>query len=165
MLDWPWSSNQLRRLTRFVRDGSELKEGDPTYADVMLWYNDVAVEVASRIGGLDWSPLLGHARLEITSRPKTIDTLRQKLQRTPNLQLKSVQDIAGVRFETDMSLAAQDSVAQAICDMFEQPRSAIHDLRSEPHSGYRAVHVWLRLPASVEVQIRTSFQGIWANMY
>jgi ppGpp synthetase/RelA/SpoT-type nucleotidyltranferase len=39
------------------------------------------------------------------------------------------------------------------------------DLRDNPHSGYRAVHLWLRLPGRVEVQIRTHIQGQWANTY
>ena len=165
MYDWPWSSNQLRRLTKHVREDAPLRPGDPTYAEVMLWYNDIALEVSSRIENLDWRPLLGDTLPKPVTRVKTRDTLRDKLNRFPGLQLKSIQDIAGVRLEADMSLASQDAVAQAICDMFEQPRDAIKDLRTNPHSGYRGVHVWLRLPANVEVQVRTSLQGAWANMY
>lgn len=42
----------------------------------------------------------------------------------------------------------------------------MRDLRDNPHSGYRAVHVWLRLPGGrVEVQIRTVGQSAWANTY
>lgn len=163
--DWPWPSSQLRRLTKHVRDDAELQPGDPGYADVMLWYNSIAVEVSQIVADHDWSNLLGDRKVEITSRPKTRDTLKDKLRRSPTLQLKSVQDIAGVRFEADMTLSEQDAVARTICKIFQQPLSAIHDLRDGAHSGYRAVHVWLRLPANVEVQIRTSLQGAWANTY
>lgn len=64
-----------------------------------------------------------------------------------------------------MTLDEQDAVAHAIAAMFLQPPSSIHDLRADPHAGYRAVHVWLRLPARVEVQVRTPLQGEWANAY
>lgn len=131
----------------------------------MLWYNELAADVQQRIAGLDWSPLLGTAPIEITSRPKTLDTLTQKLLRDPATPLPSVQDVAGVRFEAEMSLDQQDAVASAIAGMFDQHSDAVKDLRPRPHSGYRAVHVWLRLPARVEVQVRTHLQGAWANAY
>ena len=71
-----------------------------------------------------------------------------------------------MRFEAEMSLDEQDSVAEAVAGMFNERREdAVRDMRESPHSGYRAVHVWLRLPARVEIQIRTHPQGMWANMY
>src|SRR5690606_18394190 len=54
----------------------------------------------------------------------------------------------------------------SICREFQvEPRAVVKDLRLDAHSGYRAVHLWLRLPARVEVQVRTHLQGRWANMY
>ena len=162
----PWSTNQLKRLSRQIRDGGPAQPGVPTYRDVMLWYNDLAESVQSRIARLDWTPLLGNRSFEITSRPKTIDTLRQKLRREPSTPLPSVQDIAGVRFEAEMTLDEQDAVVTAIAGVFGHPEhECVRDLRDRPHSGYRAVHLWLRLDARVEVQVRTHLQGAWANMY
>lgn len=138
----------------------------PAYDDVMLFYNDVAAETQETIEGIDWSVLLGSRPFEVTSRPKTIDTLRQKLKRDHNTPLSSIQDIAGVRFEAEMSLDEQDAVANAIAGQFGQELpGCIRDLRLTPRSGYRAVHLWLRLPVKVEVQIRTHLQSSWANMY
>ncbi|WP_448811733.1 hypothetical protein [Agromyces bauzanensis] len=131
----------------------------------MVWYNEAAAEVQSEIFRLDWEPLLDTRPFEVTSRPKTIDTLRQKLQRDHATPLPSIQDIAGVRFEAEMSLDEQDAVVNAIAGRFGHDESAIKDLRVSPHSGYRAVHIWLRLDARVEVQVRTHLQGMWANMY
>jgi ppGpp synthetase/RelA/SpoT-type nucleotidyltranferase len=132
----------------------------------MVFYNDLAAYAQAQIAGLDWGPLLGDRIPEVTSRPKTIDTLRQKLQREKTTQLPSVQDIAGVRFEAEMTLDEQDAVANAIAGLFGHDLQAcMKDLRENPHSGYRAVHLWLRLPARVEVQIRTHLQGQWANTY
>lgn len=86
----PWSANQLKRLSRQIRTGEPPSGSTPSYCEVMLWYNDLAEYVQSAIGGLDWTPLLGSRSYEITSRPKTLDTLRQKLQRDPSTPLPSV---------------------------------------------------------------------------
>lgn len=104
--------------------------------------------------------------MQITFRAKTIDTLREELRRTPTISLGYVQDVAGVRIEAHMSTATQDVVTHAVAATFGHGESSIKDLRAEAHSGYRAVHVWLRLPAGrVEVQVRTRLQGQWANAF
>ena len=161
----PWSSNQLKKLGVSIRDGLPLPQGAPTYDDVLLWYNELAIEVQSVISQHPWSGILGDRPVEVTSRAKTIDTLREKLQRDHSTPLASIQDLAGVRLEAEMSLDEQDLIAEEICALFQQAEGSVHDLRSHPHSGYRAVHVWLRIPWRVEVQIRTHMQGEWANMY
>ncbi len=157
----------MRRLGDSIRDGTPLNVGDPSYADLIGWHNELAVCVQKAIRGLDWQSLLwDRAAPQITSRVKTLDTLREKLQRDRYRPLDGVQDIAGVRFEAEMTLEEQDVVAQAIAAAFDHCDTCIHDLREEPHSGYRAVHVWLRLPQGrVEVQVRTHLQGAWANAY
>lgn len=165
MLECPWSNSQLKNLSRHIRDGTEPPANLPSYGEVMLWYNDVAVQVQQDIAARDWASFLDERPFEVSSRPKTIDTLRQKLQRYPDTHLPSVQDVAGVRFEAEMSLDQQDAVAAAIAEMYDHDSSCLHDLRSTPHSGYRAVHIWLRLPVRVEVQVRTHWQSEWANVY
>jgi ppGpp synthetase/RelA/SpoT-type nucleotidyltranferase len=133
----------------------------------MLWYNDLAADVQERVNSLNWEPLLLGRPFEVTSRPKTLDTLRDKLIRDPSTPLQNVQDIAGVRFEAQMSLDEQDGVVNAICGLFghDLDDRTVRDMRASPHSGYRAVHIWLRLPARVEIQVRTHLQGLWANTY
>ena len=161
----PWTSGQLRKLGNCLRDELPVPSHLPQYEDVMEYYNDVAVFVQEKLDSLDWDSLLTGRPFKVTSRLKTLDTLTQKLNRDRQYPLPAVQDIAGVRFEAEMTLDEQDAVAGAIMGMFNQDPGCIHDLRSEPHSGYRAVHVWLRLPVRVEVQVRTRIQGHWANMY
>ncbi|MDN5668718.1 MAG: hypothetical protein L0G87_10010 [Renibacterium salmoninarum] len=165
----PWGNNALRRLGKCLRDGADVPSEVPAYNDVWIWYNDLAAYVQMRIAQMDWSALLGERLPQITSRAKTIGTLAEKLNRSPGLQLAAIQDIAGVRFEAEMTTTEQDAVAQAIAQMFDQDvEDAIKDYREAHHSGYRAVHVWLRIPeleGRIEVQVRTHLQGQWANTY
>lgn len=163
----PWSGAKLKKLGRHIRDGTPVDPGLPTYPDVMLWYNELAAEVMARIAATDWMPLLQDRPFEVASRPKTIDTLRQKLKRDRSTPLPNIQDVAGVRFEAEMSLDEQDAVVNAIVGMFGHDESCVRDMRPEAaaHSGYRAVHIWLKLEARVEVQVRTHLQSMWANMY
>ncbi|WP_137845446.1 GTP pyrophosphokinase family protein [Microbacterium sp. 2FI] len=166
MLTCPWTTGELRRLSHQIRDETPAGTNHPSYAEVMGWYNELAAVVQRRIAELNWPPLLIDRPFEVTSRPKTMDTLRQKLQRDHGTPLQNVQDIAGVRFEAEMSLDEQDAVVTAICGVFDHdPGVCVRDMREQSHSGYRGVHIWLRLPARVEVQVRTHLQGLWANTY
>ncbi len=163
----PWSIRQLKRMSSRLRHGEAVNPEDPSYAEVMVWYNDLATWVQAEIKSVDWSPILADFEPTVVSRPKTIDTLLQKLERTPGMHIGTVQDIAGVRFEAEMTLDQQDAVATRLLQLFGHDRDALRDLRTEPHSGYRAVHLWLRFQGAgrAEVQIRTHLQGQWANVY
>jgi ppGpp synthetase/RelA/SpoT-type nucleotidyltranferase len=162
----PWSQGRLKKLGDCIRDGTPIPHDVPTYGEVMLWYNDIAASVQRQILAIDWSPLLGDRIPEVTSRPKTIDTLRQKLIREHHMNLPGMQDIAGVRFDAEMTLGEQDGVVAAIAGLFKHdPSTCVRDIRAQPHSGYRGVHVHLRLPGRAEVQVRTHLQSEWANMY
>ncbi|BBX72679.1 hypothetical protein MSHI_05850 [Mycobacterium shinjukuense] len=159
----PWSNNAVRRLGAALRDGVDPPIDRPSYAEVMVWHADLAAEVQAQVEGGSWSIA---SELLVTSRAKTQDTLVAKLRRQPNLQLNTIQDLAGVRIDADLLLGEQTRLAREVANHFGADESAIHDLRDHPHAGYRAVHVWLRLPAGrVEIQIRTILQSLWANCY
>jgi ppGpp synthetase/RelA/SpoT-type nucleotidyltranferase len=160
-----WSKRDLRRLGEaLVIDKAATPDGCPKYGEVMLWHNDLAAEVAARIADTSWVAVPPE-QLAIGARAKTLDTLVQKLERT-TLKLGQVQDVAGVRVDADMVLTQQTNLAQEIAEHFGAARATIKDIRENAHSGYRAVHVWLVLPAGrVEVQIRTLVQSEWANVY
>lgn len=152
-------------LGKALVDGVEPPSGCPTYDEVMGWHSELCATVASTIKETQWSSYSGE--LDVSSRAKTIDTLRQKLIRKPTLPLNTVQDLAGVRVDLDCNLNEQTRFAEEIRrELAREHRSDIKDIRKEPHSGYRAVHVWLRLPAGrVEIQVRTLAQSAWANTY
>jgi len=162
----PWSTNQLKRLGDALRDDAVVPSNLPDYAEVIAWYDDLAARVHNGIVGLHLDGIPGVKSIEISSRAKTIDTLREKLRREFPIRLPSIQDIAGVRINADMSLLTQRDIASSIAGHYGHTREAIRDLRTQHHSGYRAVHVWLRLAGGrVEVQVRTTLQSEWANAY
>jgi len=85
----------------------------------------------------------------------------EKLHRE-TIRLSQIQDIAGCRLlVTD--LEAQDRVVEEIVGLF--PAAIVIDRRLQPSYGYRAVHVVVVSDrASIEVQIRTALQHLWAEM-
>ncbi|MEE1621639.1 hypothetical protein ACQ7DA_10660 [Zafaria sp. J156] len=85
-----WSNKQLRRLGESIRDERTPPADLPRYDEVMLHYNELASRTQSRLMDFDWTLLLGGRTFEITSRSKTIDTLRQKLQRDHATPLSSI---------------------------------------------------------------------------
>ena len=98
----PWSNTQLKRLGKAIRSGEPLPPNIPPFDEVIVWYNELASGVQKKIEEIDWSPLLGTRTPEVTSRAKTLDTLREKLLRHPRMSLGTIQDLAGVRFEAEM---------------------------------------------------------------
>ena len=161
----PWSKGQLKRLGAAISAGVETPEGCPPYGDVVNWYAELCDAVATEISEHDWTSNIGE--FDVNSRAKTIDTLRQKLLRSPTLKLDQVQDLAGVRVEVNGTITDQTKFSEELVSHFDSAeKSDIRDMRDEPHSGYRAVHVWFTFPAGrVEVQIRTIHQSAWANVY
>ncbi|AUI52906.1 hypothetical protein [Arthrobacter crystallopoietes] len=161
----PLGTKALRRLGEAIRDGNLNEDHIDSYDEVMAWYNDLAEGVHEILEDHDWSEILPSCTPKVTSRSKTIDTLREKLQRDHNTPFGNIQDVAGVRVEAPMTLDDQVKVAAEVARIFDHADDCIRDLRTTPHSGYRAVHVWLRDPGRVEIQVRTRLQGAWANMY
>lgn len=168
--DRPGSLNQLKRLGDAIRDDDAAAYGSLHYNEVWSWSNDLVAAAVHDIGDLDLGSVLdAPGTVSITGRAKIRETVREKLQRRRSDKLPSIQDLAGVRVEADMTLTEQDRVADAIRRRFGQGVESVHDLRDGEHAGYRGVHLWVRLDsprgAWFEVQVRTGLQGDWANMY
>ena len=165
----PWSKKALRRLGEALKESAETSEdlvpgNYPPYDDVMQWHTDLAAEVREIVASTPWKTFDLDAS-SVTARAKTIDTLVQKLIRESTLKLDNVGDLAGVRVDADFTLDVQLAIAEEVAKHFGD-RAFVKDLRDGQHSGYRAVHLRLQLPAgNVEVQFRTFAQSLWANTF
>lgn len=95
-------------------------------------------------------------------RLKRPESVIAKLERDSRMRLSRMQDIAGCRLVTD-SKAEQDEIYARLQADFDIYRA--YDIRENPHSGYRAVHVVIRRDGKlVEVQVRTRSQREWARL-
>jgi ppGpp synthetase/RelA/SpoT-type nucleotidyltranferase len=105
------------------------------------------------------------ARLGIdsTARTKTEKTTIEKLRRD-RTRLNKMQDLAGVRIVSNMTLAEQDDLVARLSEIF--PKAKVDDLRDPVARPYRAVHV---IPViddcPVEIQVRTPLQHAWADTF
>ena len=166
--DRPGTLNALKRLGDAIRDNDAAAISSLHYDELWSWYNDLVAAVLTEVEALDLGRVAGTPVL-VTGRAKVRETVREKLARRPSDKLPSVQDLAGIRVEADMTLGTQDSLAGAIVRHFGERVAKVKDFRTDDHSGYRAVHVWVRLDrpkgAWFEVQIRTQLQGEWANTF
>ena len=95
-------------------------------------------------------------------RLKRPESVIAKLERDSRIRLSRMQDIAGCRLVAD-NKAEQDEIYARLQTDFDIYRA--YDIRENPHSGYRAVHVVVRRDDRfVEVQVRTENQRTWARL-
>ncbi|AIM40976.1 hypothetical protein PBI_SQUIRTY_29 [Mycobacterium phage Squirty] len=116
-----WSKGELKRLGEALFSGTATPEQHARYNEVMLWHNELAAEVAATLYTTDWQACPSEL-FDITARPKTIDTLIQKLQRERSMSLDEVQDLAGVRIDADIDLKVQTALAEEIATPGEPPQ-------------------------------------------
>ena len=176
---YSWSKGEIGRLGEAIRDETPFDQD--LYDDWVQWHVEVLDAVGDVVSPIltecvnAWSedPVYFYSSqqpplLVRSSRAKTIDTTREKLQRhkTP---LPRIQDIAGYRIDGSFTLNGQSAIAELISEALlaaGAERSQIHDLRETPHSGYRAIHLRIKAPCGlVEIQIRTQLQSVWANLF
>lgn len=163
----PATKKQLAKLgERLASDQASDQDWD-LYGAMLDVYDQIQVFVRNELDRSGWDVLLGReAEIDISGRAKTLDTLVQKLRRTPGLKLPYIRDIAGVRLVGDFTLTEQTRVAERVRDVLDCPDAALVDRREVPESGYRALHVIATVNGiSVEVQIRTRLQGLWADVF
>lgn len=175
----PFSKNQVNKQGSLWRDG---KEFDIAPINQFIAFTASHVEELLAISResissfiIELNPNEGpnirpdSSAYLLSARVKTKDTLLEKLRRMEQTPLMNIQDVAGLRFDCDLSLTEQMAVAQSFANGFSAKgakRVDIKDFRNNPHSGYRAVHLHIRATAGrSEMQIRTALQSKWANLY
>lgn len=101
----------------------------------------------------------------ISGRRKSRNTLREKLQSMPTMQLTHIRDLVGVRIVGTMTLEEQDELASTLISDLNM-KSELIDRRLIPNNGYRALHIEVKLDGITgEIQIRTPLQSAWADSF
>lgn len=165
----PWSNNQLRKLGKQIVQGKDSTE-TLTYSELVDWNSDLIFMALPRVRAASANELESvKIEVHVASRAKSLETVRDKLERDEHRPLGNIQDLAGIRVIADMSLDQQRAIARRIARDLRQPTTAVQSLLDGEHAGYRAIHVVCRFPelgnAYLEVQVRTVLQNSWANLY
>lgn len=162
----PASREQINKLGKRLAADGPITDEDLEALEELIACHMTALELARpRLDGL--SEEVGAGPFHVTHRAKTTQTIIEKLRRETGMNLARVQDLAGIRVVGAMSLATQDQVVAGVIRRFpadpKDPR--VVDRRADTSHGYRAVHVIVSLDeVSIEVQVRTLVQHIWADV-
>ena len=148
------SRRQIDRLGARLRE-SATAEDRALLADYRETFFETLLAVTFDLGRLG----IGESDGGRLKRPESVIA---KLQRDSRIRLSRMQDIAGCRMVADDKVE-QDEIYARLQAEFEIHRA--YDIRENPHSGYRAVHVVVRHGDKfVEVQVRTRNQRRWARL-
>lgn len=104
-------------------------------------------------------------RIDVAQRLKRRNTIIDKLEREPRMNLTQMQDIGGVRARLPSlkHIYALNRRLQKTWTI-QRTRDYIQGPPGPRSSGYRALHVIVRRgPYQVELQLRTVLQDAWAN--
>lgn len=160
----PISGNQLKKLTRRLRDGTAEPADWDVLADVLLFYNDVLDRAHADVERLCAAMPLARP---MTPRVKTLKTTLEKLHRQPELySIAQIRDIAGLRIVVHGTRLDQDEVVSRVAEGFPDRTPKVIDRRLAPKQGYRAVHLEVRRDdLLIEIQVRTELQHRWAELF
>jgi ppGpp synthetase/RelA/SpoT-type nucleotidyltranferase len=162
----PASREQINKLGKRLASDVPVSDEDLHALEELTACHMTALELARpRVN--DLATDLGITPLHITHRPKTTQTIIEKLRREQGMALARVQDLAGIRIVGAIKFEEQDRLAMEIVRRFpadpREPR--IVDRRANPSHGYRAIHVIVSLNGvTIEVQVRTLMQHMWADL-
>jgi putative GTP pyrophosphokinase len=169
-----YSKKQLRKGGRMLR---EFKRGSTEHSieelteavEIVEWWRAQHARALARTNaGLRYYIRKAGGEVNVTQRLKRFSTIVDKLDRLPNMQLSTMEDIAGVR----AVLPTQAAVDEVVRELRRQPRWNIRRVREyvadrypgPKADGYRAVHVVVeRDGCFVEIQLRTPWQDVWAQ--
>src|ERR1043166_2492736 len=144
--------------TQIDRLGDRLRKGNITDSDLRLLdeYRRLFTDAYGIVAG----GIRRQLDLEPTGRPaKSTSSIAEKLRRE-SIRLSQVQDIAGCRVIV-ADVFTQNQPIATLRDTF--PETRVMDRRTNPSHGYRAVHIIVAAyGVSVEIQVRTALQHLWA---
>jgi putative GTP pyrophosphokinase len=169
-----YSKKQLRKAGRLLREfrrGSDEAPIEELHeaADIIEWWRGLHARPLARVNAnLRYYVRKAGGEVNVTQRLKRFSTIVDKLDRHPNMQLSTMEDIGGVR----AVIPTQAAVDEVVREIRRQPRWNVKRVREyvtgrDPGpkaDGYRAVHVVVEKDGCyVEVQLRTPWQDVWAQ--
>lgn len=153
-------SQQERLGVRLIASPAPADDNLAALHELLTFYGAILETTSERIrSGLD---------IRTTSRLKNTGTILEKLRRSGGATLKSMQDLAGMRIVGGPDRREQDETVSRVVELFQDEvrEPKVIDRRADPVHGYSAVHV-IVFPEGVpvEVQIRTTWQHEWAEVF
>jgi hypothetical protein len=162
----PASREQIRKLGVRLASGNPISAEDDRALEELVACHLQALQLARPcLDGL--ADAAGTGPLHITARAKTTGTIIDKLRRQHGMSLARMRDLAGFRVVGAFGYTDQDRLYVEIARRFPaDPRPPDRvDRRATPSHGYRALHAVVSLQGvSIEIQIRTVLQHIWADL-
>lgn len=170
MSDRPLTKTGANKAGQRIAESEEPSTGDieivGRWRDAHLPALEAALDVLCQVTGGDPAYVLA-GRLK--KFPTIVDKLKRK-KGNDRHQLKNMGDIAGCRIIVK-DLHSQEEMRDRILALPQFSPDRLHDYVEEPRpSGYTAIHAYgdfevpqLDKPLSVEVQIRTVKQHLWAT--
>jgi ppGpp synthetase/RelA/SpoT-type nucleotidyltranferase len=151
------STNQIDRLGKRLRLTTAIDPEDRALLEQLRADHFHATAELHRL-------LMAELGLQATSRVKAPEIIVAKLQRQPTVPLSRMQDIGGMRVVRDMTRVEQDELRDRLVAALPEEARVV-DRRTDPRSGYRAVHVLTTAGGCrVEIQVRTRLQDLWAQL-
>lgn len=156
----PLSKSQIDRLGIAIKDGTLVDEQWNQFRILRSKWGDV--ELALKV---DLRKVFPELNVDITTRLKNFDTIREKLVRSTG-RLSQMRDVVGCRVVVSGFRREQDNAYSRICDYFKDHKIKTFDRRIDPNHHYRALHLEIDVDEiGVEIQIRTPLQHGWAETF
>lgn len=150
--------------TQIDKLGERLRRDSPSDADLVMldaYRRSFADAYEETVGLINYAVGLPTSGRPSKSTPSILEKLRRE-----SIRLSQIQDIAGCRIPL-LNIEHQEEVLPLLIGAAKHHgfKTTIHDRRSNPSHGYRAVHVICHvMDRCVEIQIRTELQHLWAQI-
>jgi putative GTP pyrophosphokinase len=179
--DQTFSKGEVNRAGQLLRTFFHTERKEP---DIPLWEEWDSDEVVRALEAVTWwkglharplsrtaAGLRYHAReeggafegkVDVTQRLKKRDTIIDKLERFPNMDLTQMHDIGGVRARLP-TLECVQATSRRLRKTWKVSKTRDY-IENPKDTGYRAIHHDVRKNGRmIEVQLRTFRQDAWAN--